>query len=258
MTLKPFWCYYGGKWRSAPRYPSPRYRRIIEPFAGAAGYSTRYHDRDIVLAEKDPIIAGLWRWLIKSRPADILALPLAIPEGGVDALEVEPEARSLIGFWLNKGASRPMKTPSAWMRGGTHASSFWGEVVRDRIAAQVEAIKHWTVIEGGYEYLIQDEATYFVDPPYQRAGKHYRCSEIDYTRLGTWCRALPGQAIVCEEVGADWLPFEPFITAKANESRHGGKKCREAIWLSERSTASHSFGGDQASTSAGGPSTSAM
>ena len=23
MTLRPFWRYYGGKWRAAPRYPKP-------------------------------------------------------------------------------------------------------------------------------------------------------------------------------------------------------------------------------------------
>jgi hypothetical protein len=32
--LRPFWRYYGGKWRAAPRYPAPRYDTIIEPFAG--------------------------------------------------------------------------------------------------------------------------------------------------------------------------------------------------------------------------------
>jgi len=42
--LRPFWRYYGGKWRAAPSYPSPRCETIIEPFAGAAGYSLRYPD----------------------------------------------------------------------------------------------------------------------------------------------------------------------------------------------------------------------
>ena len=40
-ALLPFWAYYGGKWRSAPRYPAPVHGRIIEPFAGAAGYAMR-------------------------------------------------------------------------------------------------------------------------------------------------------------------------------------------------------------------------
>jgi len=33
--LKPFWQYYGGKWRAAPHYPKPRHDTIVEPFAGA-------------------------------------------------------------------------------------------------------------------------------------------------------------------------------------------------------------------------------
>jgi len=43
--LRPFWRYYGGKWRAAPRYPAPRHDLIIEPFAGAAGYAMRYPDQ---------------------------------------------------------------------------------------------------------------------------------------------------------------------------------------------------------------------
>lgn len=34
MTLKPFWRYYGGKWRAAPSYPAPLHNTIVEPFAG--------------------------------------------------------------------------------------------------------------------------------------------------------------------------------------------------------------------------------
>ena len=40
--LRPFFCYYGGKWRAAPKYPPPEHDTIVEPFAGAAGYATRY------------------------------------------------------------------------------------------------------------------------------------------------------------------------------------------------------------------------
>jgi len=66
----PFWHYFGGKWRAAPHYPAPRHRRIIEPFAGSAGYSMRHHEHDVVLVEKNPIIAEMWRYLIAVKPAD--------------------------------------------------------------------------------------------------------------------------------------------------------------------------------------------
>src|SRR3990167_8941757 len=52
-SLRPFWTYYGGKWKVGPRYPVPLHDTIIEPFAGAAGYSLRYFDRKIILIEKD-------------------------------------------------------------------------------------------------------------------------------------------------------------------------------------------------------------
>lgn len=58
---------------------------------------------------------------------------------------------------------------------------------------------------------IHGDATWFIDPPYRgRPGSHYRYGSklIDYTNLAAWCQMLPGQVIVCEQHGADWLPFE--------------------------------------------------
>jgi site-specific DNA-adenine methylase len=76
--LRPFFSFYGGKWRAAPYYPTPQFNRVIEPFAGAAGYSTRHHERDVVLVEADPVIAGLWRWLIAAPSSEVLALPAVV------------------------------------------------------------------------------------------------------------------------------------------------------------------------------------
>ena len=149
QALRPFFSFYGGKWRAAPHYPKPRYSRTIEPFAGSAGYSTRYYLNDVVLVEKDPIIAGLWRWLIGASGDEILALPLEIPTTVRD-LGLAPGPSALIGFYCNNGATAPMQSPSAWMRQGTNVGSFWSAKVRARIADQVGAIRHWTIIEGDY------------------------------------------------------------------------------------------------------------
>jgi site-specific DNA-adenine methylase len=236
MSLRPFFSFYGGKWRVAKRYPAPRYDVIIEPFAGSAGYALRHHDRAVILIEEDPTIAALWSYLITADPARIRALPdLAPGQRVTDLRDLTDPEQTLIGFWLNRGTARPSQTPSAWMRGGTHDSSFWGAVIRERIASQVPAIRHWQIITGSYARIdtVADlEATWFIDPPYAGQGKHYRfgSSGIDYARLGMWCRHRRGQVIVCEQQGAAWLPFQPFLTIKANESRHGKKRSHEVIW----------------------------
>lgn len=231
-TLRPFFNFYGGKWRAAPHYPAPRYSRIIEPFAGAAGYSTRYHLCDVVLVERDPIIAGLWRWLIKATGDDVLDLPLEIPTTVRD-LGLDPGPAALIGFWVTGGSSGPRQSPCKWMR--ECKQSYWGKALRARIADQVGAIKHWTVIEGDYTDAPEGDATYFVDPPYaNKAGSYYRQKFIGHAALGDWCRTRRGQVIACENDGATWLPFRHFRDIQSNPSAgHGKKISREAIWLSD-------------------------
>jgi len=232
-SLKPFWTFFGGKWRIAPRYPEPKYNTIIEPFAGAAGYSLRYSDQKIILIECDPVIAGIWRWLIKTTPRQVRALP-RLPKSGAlaDAKWPCAEARYLAGFWITRGATHPNLTASAWMRDPCYVRWSWGEHAIERIAQQVERIKHWRVIEDDYSAAANREATWFIDPPYQVAGTRYRFGsrDLDFRTLAKWCRSRRGQTIVCEQEGADWLPFRDFYAAKANESVNGGKISHEVVW----------------------------
>jgi len=229
--LRPFFSYYGGKWRAAPRYPKPMFDTIVEPFAGSAGYALRYPNLRIVLIDADPIIAGLWAYLIGASEAEILSLPDLAEGSTVDDLEVCEEARHLVGFWLNGGCAAPRKTPGAWMRDGSHsAANFWGAPIRARIASQLAGIRHWTITHGTYADAPDLEATWFVDPPYQAAGKHYRHSDVDFPHLATWCKARRGQVMVCENVGADWGPFRPFLDVKATSG-----VSKEALWHIEGS-----------------------
>jgi hypothetical protein len=235
--LRPFFCFYGGKWRAAHRYPKPEHDTIVEPFAGAAGYATRYFQRNIILVERDPVIAALWRYLIRVRGSEVRALP-DVPIGGtVKDLQVSDEARSLIGFWLNKGAAQPCNSPSAWMRSGSCPSAWWGPEIRDRIAAQVDHIRHWRVVEGSYENSPSVEATWFIDPPYQHAGKLYRfgSSELKFDALAHWVKTRRGLVVVCENAGASWLSFERFGLIRSNPSKRGRGFSAEAIYV-QRST----------------------
>jgi len=233
--VKPFFCYFGGKWRSTPLYPKPQFDTIVEPFAGAAGYSTRHWERNVVLVEKDATVAALWRWLIRVPARDVAALPLVIEH--TDLLDVCAEAKSLIGFWLNKGTTAPSKSPSRWMRDGIRPKSMWGPEIRDRIARQVDMIRHWVIIEGDYSMAPDVDATWFVDPPYYRSGKHYRRSSVDYTALSAWCKSRRGQVMVCEQEGADWLPFRTHATTKGLEGKNGGKASKEVIWTNYQENA---------------------
>src|SRR5262249_55131355 len=114
-VLKPFWRYYGGKWRAAPSYPAPRHDTIIEPFSGAAGYSLRYPHKHIILIDCYPVIANIWRWLIDATPSDVRAIPL------VDSVDDLPEwvpsgARHLVGFSMNAATVSPRRSLSAGCR----------------------------------------------------------------------------------------------------------------------------------------------
>ena len=232
MMLRPFFSFYGGKWRVTPKhYPPPEHDTIVEPFAGGAGFSLRYSDRRVVLCDLDPVIAGVWRYLVSVSPGEIRAIPDMPLDGSVDDLPIPQEARWLVGFWLNRGGSRPKKRPSAWMRNGIRPGSFWGERCREVIASQVESIRHWEVLECDYrDCPVSGAATWFIDPPYENAGKHYRLgsSGIDYKNLGEWCLSRQGQVIVCESDGAQWLPFEPLAHIKTTRRNRPSK---EAIWL---------------------------
>ena len=231
--MRPFFGFYGGKWRDAIKnYPPPSHQTIVEPFAGSAGYAVRYADLDVVLCEKDPIIACVWEYLIKATPREIRRLPdMPLDGSTVDDLKVPTEAKSLIGFWLNRAASTPRKSPSRWMRDEIRPGSFWGERVRETIAGQVDRIKHWKIHNVSYDRCpVRKSATWFIDPPYEHQGTHYRhgANAIDYDRLALWCQARPGQVIVCENEGADWLPFTLVGAVKTTRR---DRRSREVVWI---------------------------
>lgn len=230
IGLRPFWRYYGGKWRAALNYPAPRHDTIVEPFAGAAGYALRYPDREVILVERYRTVAEIWRWLIGVSVDEVLAIPEV---DNVDALPawVPQAARDLVGFTLSSAVASPRRTLSAGCRSLNALGGHYGWTARQRarVAEQVGQIRHWRVIEGDYTSAPDVQATHFVDAPYQGpAGSHYvhGSSGIDYSALATWCRSRRGQVIVCEADGASWLPFRSF-----GETRGiGATRSREAVW----------------------------
>ena len=230
--VQPFFYFYGGKSRAARHYPPPEHDLVVEPFAGAAGYALHHHQRKVHLYDIDPIICGLWDYLIHATEREVLNLPLAVE--CTTELPICQEARWLIGFWLNQGVASPRLRPSAWVRKGLRPNSTWGETVRTRIANQLRFIRHWRIHNKSYEDVDNHHATWFIDPPYNcKAGRHYRFHTIDYGHLATWCQKRKGQAIVCEVQGATWLPFQSFRTILSHSGIHGTGHSREVIWTNQ-------------------------
>jgi 16S rRNA G966 N2-methylase RsmD len=96
-----------------------------------------------------------------------------------------------------------------------------------KIAKQLYKIRHWEIKLGSYDELENVEATWFIDPPYEFGGHEYKCSNknIDFDKLAEWCKERNGQAIVCENTKATWLPFKPM-----KEMQGTMFKTTEAIW----------------------------
>lgn len=234
MRLRPFFYYYGGKYRATKNlfYPAPKFDTIIEPFAGAAGYSTNHHERKVILCEIDPKIAALWRYLINVSSQEILGLQL--DANCADDLRCCEEAKYLIGFYWNHATTQPMMRPTSWFKSGKRPKSYWGKEVRERIATQVTQIRHWKIIEGSYESLLNLQATWFIDPPYQAShGRYYKFSNVDYNHLSAWCTSRNGQVIVCESSGANWLPFERAGQLRTNSGPRGKTHSEEMVWCNE-------------------------
>ena len=228
--MKPgvFFSYFGGKYMRSPHYPKPKHDIVVEPFAGAAGYSVRHQlGKRAILLDTSPFIVGVWSYLIAANPTEIMALPLMLPGQSVDDLNIPQEARWLLGFWINQGSAVPKKTMGG--RASNRAFGTWGEGPRARLARQVPLIKDWTITQASYEEAPDVSATWFIDPPYQKHPGHYPGDLPNFGELGAWCRTRTGQVMVCETEGADWLAFENVTTVAGSSHR----VTNEMLWSND-------------------------
>lgn len=246
-NIGPFFPYYGAKWRASHLYPSPRFGCIVEPFAGAAGYSVRWHDdhfrrqdRVVTLSDSSPHVVSAWQYLIDA--ATDSSLIESLPDRVRHVDELPERARALVGFWLNPGSAMPKRTPSSRANPDAaiyFAGSVWSAKTKDRLLREVPKIAGWRIVRRDWRMVFDTltevpRCTLFVDPPYESAGVHYagqRWTSQDYADLAEACRravALGNQVIVCEGKGASWLPFREL------SAFHGSiKESTEVVWMSE-------------------------
>lgn len=206
-------------------YPPPKYGKIIEPFAGSARYSLKYWDRDVLLVDKYETIINIWKWLQVCSVGDIDKLPRLTHNERISDYSFDcKEAEDLCGFLVGFSNKRPRKTGSAKLCSRPNFMNYR----LNQIAEYLPRIRHWDIVCGSYDDIPNQKATWFIDPPYNsEAGKRYvfNSTGIDYPSLSKWCIGRVGQAIVCEGVGADWLPFKPLTIQRTNK-----KMSKEAIW----------------------------
>lgn len=220
--------YYGSKSALADKYPQPKYRKIIEPFAGSARYSLKYFDRDVLLIDKYPVIVEVWHYLQKATESDILSLPKIKRGQKVSDFNLSDIESKFMGYLVQAAQAIPRNNV------GT-LDGINVERELKRISKNLFKIKHWEIRVGSYEELQNEEATWFVDPPYQYGGQYqykFNNKQIDFGHLSQWCRSRQGQTIVCENTKANWLDFKPMIKNQGANLTN----TTEAIWSNHKTS----------------------
>jgi len=213
--------YYGSKSRIVHLYPAPLHEKIIEPFAGSARYSLKYYDHDVTLVDKYEVIVRVWLWLQKCSVQDILGLPELKKGLDLRDLNISEDERLFLGLCCGIAATVPRNKVSPFAAEQNSRKNRW-----KRIADQLHKIRHWTIIHGDYQDIKNENATWFIDPPYQYGGSAYKENKVDFKSLGEWCQTRNGQVMVCENMRSDWMPFQPL-----SEMRGANQKFQtEAIW----------------------------
>jgi site-specific DNA-adenine methylase len=217
---KTAFSYYGSKSRVASKYPKPQMDTIIEPFAGTAAYSQLWWDRRVILYDINPVIIETWKYLIAATRNDILALPDVHRGTDIHEFDIPKGAKNLIGFWINPGATRPGRSPTAH-----GVKKRWWNKDKPGIAEIVYHFNRWEVHCESYENAPNVPATWFIDPPYKHGGEYYQFRDVDYANIAKFALSRQGEVMVCENTKASWLPFIPLTT---NRGYH--KTTTEALY----------------------------
>lgn len=242
--MKPMFSYMGSKYRLARKYGQPEFPTVIEPFAGSAAYSLFWDAQKVILFDINPVICELWKFLIGASKDDILSLPIEFED--ISSLPIPEGAKHLIGFWVGKGRTQPANKRSAWGKQYQHSQRcrVWSESCRTRIANQVDKIRSWEIHCDDYSKCPDIRATWLIDPPYEVKGSFYPFNKLDFEHLAKWCHSRTGQVFVCENDGAQWMPFAKFQTVRGTNGKHRTGVSRESLWAKEELLFTLYYGGE--------------
>lgn len=205
--------YFGRKARLAPAYPAPEHSHVIEPFAGSMAYTLHHEPPTALGLDVDAAVAATWNRLAGLSPCALLSYP-------------EPA--------LGERTHDRWQMLAAGSHGTTRASSYlWTDrMSRDFAKQRRMAARHQPYVVGHVRYdcadyreAPDDEATWFIDPPYQHVRRGYARGNIDYGELAAWCLSRRGLVIVCEQQGADWLPFTPLRSIRGTTNKATVEVC---------------------------------
>jgi hypothetical protein len=232
MKISPLFKWFGSKWQSAKRYPPPEHDRIVEPFAGGAGYALNHVDKSVFLWEDDPNLFALWTWLLQAKPEEILTIPLGVPVGtDIRTLGMNRGQELLLKHWQRTNNVGDCWTISPW----GHLPGQWTANTRARVAEESQAIRHWRVVPP--IDLVDLPCTWFIDPPYLYNYRYRKgLPDFDYDALSSLVQTIHSESLIiaCEAArrsdGAipDYLNFKPShrsVTSrrKPSQSHHSNE-----------------------------------
>jgi site-specific DNA-adenine methylase len=236
----PLFKWFGSKWLSSRHYGVPNADEIIEPFAGGGGYSLRYFDRKVTIAEADSNLYALWHWLTKeATEAQVREIPLDLTEGtDIRTIGLNLGQQLLLKHWQRTNNVGNCWTISPW----GNKPGQWTANTRSRVASEFHLIRHWEVYNDAFALLADKrdaDAMWFIDPPYQ-FNYGYATRPVSYPRLAEAVMALRGRAIVCEAQDPKtgerptWLPFETFRdTVTSRRKAHQSHHSKELVYRKE-------------------------
>jgi site-specific DNA-adenine methylase len=241
MGFRSAFSYYGAKSKLLDCYPAPKHDLIIEPFAGGACYSLRHGEgRSVWLNDLDPGVFAMWTFIRDAVPEWLARIPDRVEPGQRASTLVAGAPAALVSILQAEANQGTQGARGVHDQVTSMGAKCWPRI-KDKLQWAHEKVQGWQITNLPYELVGAmhlegyQRATYFIDPPYDNpAGRRYRQQVVDYNALAQWTLARKGQIIVCENVGAQWLPFEPLVTRRGIRSRYQRSNASEAIYTFDR------------------------